>query len=72
MMHISGKHKHGQGETCDCYSYSHGKLLGISLLVIGLYFIASDFGWLPVELPIWSIVALVVGLVLVFGKAHRG
>lgn len=55
---------------CGCCG-SNGYGWGIVLLVIGLFFLARDFGWFDINISFWTVVLIVFGLYFIFARKKR-
>jgi len=53
------------GLCWHCGRGGGGSGFGILLLVIGLFFIAQDFGWIPTAVSFWPVFLAAVGLYFV-------
>lgn len=63
-----------KSHTCNswcCCCGSNGYGWGILLLVVGLFFLAKDFGWLSVDVSFWTVVLIVFGLFFIFARKKR-
>ncbi len=45
-----------------------GFWLPIGLIILGLYFIARDYGWVPDGVPIWPWIIFVLGLTILIKR----
>ena len=41
---------------------------GITLILIGLFWLARDLGYIPKEIPIWPFVLILIGLYFILRK----
>jgi hypothetical protein len=56
-----------KGTVMSCGT--HGGLgLGIILLVLGLFFLAKDLGWIPVTISLWPILLIAIALYMLFRR----
>ena len=54
--------------SCCCGS---GVNFGLIIILIGLYMLAKDMGWIQTNIGFWTIVFLVVGLSFVLGSLRK-
>lgn len=46
-----------------------GLVFGILLILVGVVWLSKEFGWIPADVPIWPIVLIVIGLLIVIDKS---
>ncbi len=47
------------------YHHSNGLFWGLFILVLGIWFLAKDLGWISLNISIWPIVLIVLGIWLI-------
>lgn len=44
-----------------CYTWTGGSSLALLILLIGLYWLAKDMGWIQPQVSIWAVIFIIVG-----------
>ena len=56
---------------CCCYGRGNGLFWGLIILLIGLWILAKDLGWITFDVSIWAIVLIFVGLWILLKPRKR-
>ena len=63
--------KHNPWCCCGGYGKSGGYGFAILLVAIGGFFIVRDFGWINLNVSLWPIVLIVLGVYLIIKKSAK-
>ena len=48
-----------------------GLFVGTVLIILGLYFIGREMGWLPHGFPFWAVIIIAAGIFMVTGALRQ-
>lgn len=53
------------------YEHKPSVKLGAILIFIGVIWLGKEMGWIPPTVPIWPLILIIIGLLMLFAKRKR-
>lgn len=70
MSQKPGGQREMRGNWCYCPTGS-GIGGGVLLVGLGLYFLVRETGWIDIDLPLWPLVLVFIGVAIIFRGRRR-
>jgi len=73
--YVSRKYERKRAED-ECFGLPHGGIIagiiiGVIILLWGTFEFAKQVGWITEELPVWPVIIVIFGLLIVLGALYR-